>query len=1166
VAVFWPASGIAAGIFIKSARRTRPALAIGVVVGTIAADLMSDRNLWIALCKGFCNAGEAALVAGLIERWFGRAFAFADLRRVLGLIGAVCLGAAASGLAAASTMTLLNPGTPFWDVWRTWSLSHGVGILMVAPLVIELGPVRRSSRAQSIEGAAVLSLLALISLHAVTHPTGSWLSFDPDAVVLPLILWLIARCQPIFGIAGAFVESATVVYATTFGIGHFGNADVPIMERVSGAQVVITMVTLYTLVLVALFAQRRESEAQLAKKGAALARLHEISSRLWLTRDLRKALDEILAGAIELLSADMGAIRIWDSAQSRLKIEAQRGFKRECLDLFRQLSNVENSTCERALQSGERMVIEDVETDSLFAPFRPLARAAGYCAMQSTPILNRDGRPLGMLATHFRSVHRPAEQDLRLLDVYVRQAADIIERHRSVNALRESEERLRLAQLRTGVGLWDWNLRTGKVTWTPELEAIFGLEPGSVQCYADFRDRVHPDDIAAIEANRDAALRRRETFSNEFRIIRPDGNVRWILAAGGAFYDGVTGEPTRILGNNVDITERKETEARLQKSEQLFRELLGALPAAIYVTDAAGRITYCNEGAVNLWGASPKLGEDRWSDLARFYDLDGKPMELTDCPTEIALKRGKSVRDREAILERADGTRIPIIPYPTPMRDRTGATVGVINMMVDISERKEAEQTLAERNAQLALAGKAALVGSYAYDSDLEKMTVSEGYARMHGLPEGTTQTTRSEWLARVHPDDHARMEAFRMRTFDDKRDLYNVDYRIVRVDGEVRWIESRSFVSYDAEGQARRVIGINIDVTDRKHTEALLRESKSRLADALAAGQVVAFEWDAVNRRTQRSDNAERILGVVPDGHFLRQVHSDDRARFTTHLGGLSADNPSYALAFRFLHPDGSHVWLEETAKGEFDRAGKLLRIKGLTRDITECKRAEERQRVLVAELDHRVKNVLATVSAVVSHTLEGRRSVASFAAALEGRIRSMAMTHELLSSSRWQGIQLTELIHRELAPYATRGNTDLSGPQVILHPEAGQAMAIVLHELATNAAKYGALSSRSGRVSIRWDLRRNGQPRSPLVLEWQEIGGPPVVSPGKPSYGTSSIRDLIPYEYGGSVDLVLAPEGVRCRLELPADWLNNDGQPVLGTDAPHRGLSSKLASSRRH
>ena len=203
------------------------------------------------------------------------------------------------------------------------------------------------------------------------------------------------------------------------------------------------------------------------------------------------------------------------------------------------------------------------------------------------------------------------------------------------------------------------------------------------------------------------------------------------------------------------------------------------------------------------------------------------------------------------------------------------------------------------------------------------------------------------------------------------------------------------------------------------------------------------------------------------------------------------------------------------------------------MTGGHTERKRAEERQRVLVAELDHRVKNVLATVSSVISHTGVGYRSVADFVAALEGRLRSLAAAHELLGARWWQGISLTQLVRRELAPYAARNNTEVSGPEVVLRAEAGQAMAMVLHELATNAAKYGALSTKNGRVSVQWGRRLNGHPPR-LVLDWREIGGPPVIAPNNPSYGTTTIRDLIPYEFGGTVDLVFAPKGVQCRLEL--------------------------------
>jgi two-component sensor histidine kinase len=176
----------------------------------------------------------------------------------------------------------------------------------------------------------------------------------------------------------------------------------------------------------------------------------------------------------------------------------------------------------------------------------------------------------------------------------------------------------------------------------------------------------------------------------------------------------------------------------------------------------------------------------------------------------------------------------------------------------------------------------------------------------------------------------------------------------------------------------------------------------------------------------------------------------------------------------------------------------------------------------------------------------MDGSNSIQDFVASLEGRIRSMARTHELLSATQWQGISVLELVRRELAPYATRGNTDIIGSELVLRAEAGQALGMVLHELATNAAKYGALSTQNGRVSIAWQQLSNGHPRSQLVLQWREVGGPSVMAPKDSGFGMSTIRDLIPYEFGGRVDLAFAPSGVRCRLELPADWLiTNAGPP---------------------
>jgi two-component sensor histidine kinase len=149
------------------------------------------------------------------------------------------------------------------------------------------------------------------------------------------------------------------------------------------------------------------------------------------------------------------------------------------------------------------------------------------------------------------------------------------------------------------------------------------------------------------------------------------------------------------------------------------------------------------------------------------------------------------------------------------------------------------------------------------------------------------------------------------------------------------------------------------------------------------------------------------------------------------------------------------------------------------------------------------------------------------------------MASTHELLSSSRWEGVALRELVRRELAPYASKNNMCIKGPETILGAEAVQTVASVLHELTTNAAKYGALSVREGRVVVRWRRAPNGQAPGPLVIEWREIGGPPVEVPSNSGFGRSVIMELVPYELGGEARLVFSPEGVECRLDIPAKWL---------------------------
>jgi two-component sensor histidine kinase len=274
----------------------------------------------------------------------------------------------------------------------------------------------------------------------------------------------------------------------------------------------------------------------------------------------------------------------------------------------------------------------------------------------------------------------------------------------------------------------------------------------------------------------------------------------------------------------------------------------------------------------------------------------------------------------------------------------------------------------------------------------------------------------------------------------------------------------------------------------------------------------------------------------------WLARVHRDDVERLREeHISAFQQRRRELINEFRFVRPGGEVRWIESRSLIDYDRNGRAERITGVYIDVTERRKTEDDKSLLIAELDHRVKNVLACVAAVAKSSRECSRSPDEFIEDLNGRINALAGTHALLSACRWEGVSLSELVHNELAFCAKDGNAQIEGPEVLLAAEATQPVAMVLHELATNATKYGALSNGRGRVSIRWRKTSRGRSNGKLVFEWRETCGPPVAPSSTTGYGTSVICDLIPYELGGVVDYKLAREGAVCRLEIPAKWLSD-------------------------
>lgn len=325
----------------------------------------------------------------------------------------------------------------------------------------------------------------------------------------------------------------------------------------------------------------------------------------------------------------------------------------------------------------------------------------------------------------------------------------------------------------------------------------------------------------------------------------------------------------------------------------------------------------------------------------------------------------------------------------------------------------------------------------------------------------------------------------------------------------------------------------------------ARLEENEARLEKALAAAHMYAFEWSGESRAIVRSASSNLVLGETRNdmrdglrGELVARIHPADQAMFQRALRGVAPDKPAYCVEYRYIRPDGETIWLQTSGVGEFGPSGQQLRVTGFTRDITARKQAEIRQSLLVRELHHRVKNNLATVLALANLSARNATSVEDYKTKLRARIHSMARSHALLNEAPFRTAYLRNVLQDELEPYA-QGSIDrirIEGPDVDLPAEAALALAMAVHELATNAGKYGALSTEKGRVDVRWE-RLEAQGRSRLRLHWRESGGPPVTPPARKGFGSRLLESVIGDQLKGRVQIDYRPEGLVVEIEASLD-----------------------------
>ncbi|MHC5769679.1 MAG: PAS domain-containing protein [Nostoc sp.] len=544
---------------------------------------------------------------------------------------------------------------------------------------------------------------------------------------------------------------------------------------------------------------------------------------------------------------------------------------------------------------------------------------------------------------------------IRQAELYQQAQNELTDRRRVEAELRQSQEWLRLALSASRMGTWNWNIQTGKISWSDNLEALFGLEQGEFDgSFEMFAARVHPDDRDRLLTAVDRAVATGEDYDIEFRVVYPNGTIRWALSQGKVFYDQ-HGQPIQMAGIDLDITERKRSAETLRESEERFRQLAENIDAVFWIKEVSkNRVSYVSPAYKKLWGLNPQelyQGQQAWVD--RIHPED---RESTDRAFHEKAVAGQFDEEYRIILP--NGSIRWVHDRCFPLRDETGEIYRFAGIAEDISDRKQVEQSLRDSEERLQMALEGSGGGLWDWNIVTNEDYLSSRWLEMLGYEQGELPGHFNSWERLIHPDDKVWvMERLNAHLQDDSVS-YKFEYRMLTKSGEWKWIANHGkVVLRDQQGNPLRMAGIHFDISDRKQAELDLRQSeefKNRILDSSSdCIKVLSLDGRLLYMNTgglclMEIDDLNPYLNIEwlclwEDG-YRQQA---EQALAAAKIGEVSI--------FRGYCPTvkGTPKWWEVVVSPILDASGQLERILLISRDITERKKTE----LLLQENEARLK-----------------------------------------------------------------------------------------------------------------------------------------------------------------------------------------------------------------